>query len=178
MREELEGALAGAKIRLMQREVGVNDAHERDVREMQALRYHLCADKNVGLAHTKIAEDFPVIVLAFHGVGIHAFDARMWKKFGERFLDPLRACAGKTNCGVFAFLVRAHRWHALHVAANVAAKFLFLPMKREREAAIRTLRDVAAFGALERGRITAPVQKQNRLLVLFKPLCDGFLELR
>ena len=37
LREQLEGALARAKIRLMQREVGVNDADQRDVRKMQAL---------------------------------------------------------------------------------------------------------------------------------------------
>src|SRR6202142_2267447 len=55
LREQLEGALARAKIRLMQREVGVNDADERDVREMQALRNHLGADQDVGLAGAKIA---------------------------------------------------------------------------------------------------------------------------
>ena len=159
LREQLEGALARAEIRLMQREVGVNDADERHVREMQALGNHLRADENVGLARAKIAEDFPVIVLALHRVGVHALDARMREKFRERFLDFLRARAGKTNGRVFAFLVRAHRRHALDVAANVAAKFLFLPMIREREAAIRALRDVTAFRALQRRGIAAPVQK-------------------
>src|SRR5690348_9431416 len=36
--EQLKRPLAGAKIRLMQRQIGVNDAHQRDVREMQPLR--------------------------------------------------------------------------------------------------------------------------------------------
>ena len=58
------------------------------------------------------------------------------------------------------------------------AELLFLPVKREREAAIRTLNDLAALRALQRRRIAAPVQKQNRLLAAFEPLGDGFLELR
>ena len=40
--------------RLMQRHVGVDDADERDVREMQTLRDHLGADEDVdqiGRAH-------------------------------------------------------------------------------------------------------------------------------
>src|SRR5271169_5935926 len=56
LREQLEGAFARAKIRLMQREVRVNDSNKRDVRKMQPLRDHLRADENVGLARAKIAE--------------------------------------------------------------------------------------------------------------------------
>ena len=77
LREQLEGALARAEIRLVQREVGVNDADQRDVRKMQALGNHLRADENVGLADAKIAEHLPVIVLALHRVGVHALDARV-----------------------------------------------------------------------------------------------------
>ena len=112
-----------------------------------------------GSTGAKIAEDFPVIVFELHRVVVHALDARVRKKFGERFLDPLRARAGKTNRGVFAFFVRANGWHAPDMTADVAAKFLFLPVKRERETAIRALCDVAAFRALQRSRITAPVQE-------------------
>src|SRR5450432_240401 len=60
LREQLEGALARAKIRLVQRGVRVNDADERDVRKMQPLRDHLRADEDVNLARAKIAEDAPV----------------------------------------------------------------------------------------------------------------------
>src|SRR5271166_1273124 len=44
LRQQLEGALARAKIRLMQRRIGVNDADERDVWKMEAFCNHLCAD--------------------------------------------------------------------------------------------------------------------------------------
>src|ERR1035437_353370 len=79
LREKLEGAFARSKIRLMQRGVRVNDADERDVREMQPFRDHLRADENVNFARTKIAEDVAVIVLALHRVGVHALDTRLGK---------------------------------------------------------------------------------------------------
>ena len=141
-------ALARAKIRLMQRKVGVNDADERDVRKMQPLRDHLRADKDVGLARAKIAEHFPVIVLALHRVSVHAFDARVRKKLGECLFNFLRARAGKTNPGIFAFLVRANLRNFFNMTANVTGKFLFLPVKRECEAAIRTIANVTALRTL------------------------------
>src|SRR5271154_5982427 len=159
LREQLEGAFARAKIRLMQREVGVDDADERDVRKMQSLRDHLRADKDVNFARAKIAEDFPVIVLALHRVGVHALDARLGKKFGERFFDALRARAGKTNRGIFAFFIWTNQRNFFNVAADVAGEFLFLPVKSERKAAIRAIANVTALRTLQRSRVTAPVQK-------------------
>src|SRR5471030_175294 len=99
LREQLEGAFARAKIRLMQREVRVDYADERDVRKMQPFRDHLRADEDVGLARAKIAENFALIILALHRVGVHALDARLRKKFGERLLDALRDRAGKSDRG-------------------------------------------------------------------------------
>src|SRR5277367_6811395 len=149
LREQLEGAFARAKIRLMQREVGVDDTDERDVRKMQPLRDHLRADEDVNLARAKITEHFPVIILALHRVGVHALDARLRKKFRERLLDFLRARAGKTNCGIFAFLIRANERNFFDLAADVAGEFLFLPVKREREAAIRAIANVTALRTLQ-----------------------------
>jgi len=77
LREQLKGAFARAKIRLVQRGVRVNDADERDVRKMQSLRDHLRADEDVNLARAEITENVAVVILAFHGVGIHALDARL-----------------------------------------------------------------------------------------------------
>src|SRR5277367_2550678 len=170
LREQLEGAFARAKIRLMQREVGVDDADERDVRKMQPLRDHLRADEDVNFARAKITEHFAVIILALHRVGVHALDARLGKKFRERLLDFLRARAGKTDRGIFAF--RANQRNFFDVAANVAGEFLFLPVKREREAAIRAIANVTALRALQRSRVAAPVQKQNCLFAAIKSLVN------
>jgi hypothetical protein len=51
-------------------------------------------------------------------------------------------------------------------------------MIRQRERAIRAFANMTTLLALQRRRIAAPVEKQNRLLALLQPLRDGFLELR
>src|ERR1700756_2164630 len=45
-----------------------------------------------------------------------------------------------------------------------------MPMKGEREAAIRTIARFATIDAQERGGETAPVQEQNSLFSFFKPI--------
>ena len=56
LHQQLERPLARAKVRDVQCEVGEDDAHERHVREMQALRNHLGADQYVELAGSKGGE--------------------------------------------------------------------------------------------------------------------------
>src|SRR5262249_29426558 len=134
-------------------------------------------DENIDFANAEITEDGPVIILALHRVGVHAIRARIRKKFGERLLNFLRAGAGKTDSGIPATFIRANQRNLLAVATNMAGAFLCEPMISERDAAIRATADIPAFGALQRSRIAAPVQKQNRLLPALQPLRNGFLEL-
>src|SRR6202012_847766 len=54
--EELEGSFTGAKIGLVQGQVGVNDSDQRDVRKMQSLGNHLSADEDVDFSRAKLAE--------------------------------------------------------------------------------------------------------------------------
>src|SRR6476660_4574299 len=56
LRKKLESAFAGAEIGKMQGEIGVDDADERYVGEMQAFRDHLRADQNIDLAGAKIPQ--------------------------------------------------------------------------------------------------------------------------
>ena len=79
LREKLERAFAGAEIGQMQREIGVDDADERDVRKMQTFRDHLRADENIDLAGAKIPQRFAIRFLARHRVGIHAAHHRFGK---------------------------------------------------------------------------------------------------
>jgi len=149
LRQQLEGPFAGAEIRLMQRQVGVNDAHQRHVREMQPLGDHLRADQDVYLADAEIAQRLPVIVLALHRVGVHAPDARVGEQFRQGVLDLLRAEAGVADGRVFALFVRTGGRDFFLVAADVAGQFLIRPMVRERQAAIGALGDEAAQRALQ-----------------------------
>src|SRR5215471_6036480 len=52
--EKLKGAFARAEIGQMQSEIGVDNPDQRDVRKVQTLRDHLCADEDVDLAGAKI----------------------------------------------------------------------------------------------------------------------------
>ena len=53
--EKLESTFAGAEIRQMEGEIGVDDSDQCHVREMQAFRDHLCADENIDFAGAKIS---------------------------------------------------------------------------------------------------------------------------
>ena len=151
LREQLKGALPRAEIRLVQRGVRVDDAHQRDVGKMQPLRDHLRADEDVNFAVLERVQHAPVILLPLHHVRIHAPDARARKKFSQDVLHLLRAGAGKADGGIFAFLIRADLRYALAVAADVAGQLLLDAMIRQRHAAIRALGHVAALGTLQRG---------------------------
>ena len=162
----------------MQREVGVDDADQRDVGEMQALGDHLRADEDVNLADAEVAQDAAVILLPFQGIGVHAHDPRVREELGQGGLDLLRAQAGVANRRVAAFLVRADGRHGLDVRADVAAELLLVAMVSQRDAAIGAFGHEAAEGALQRGGVAPPVQEQDDLLLPFHPLGDGLLELR
>src|SRR6266487_3117118 len=66
LRKKLKGAFASAEIRQMQREIGVDDSHERDVWKMETLRNHLRTDQNVDFAGAKVSQSFAIRFLACH----------------------------------------------------------------------------------------------------------------
>ena len=121
LRQQLKGAFPGAKIRLVQGHIGINDAHQRHVGKMQSFRDHLGAEQDVNFAHPEIAQHATVIVLAFHGIGIHAPDRCLRKELSQDLLHFLSAGAGKTNGGVFAGFIGAHERNLFHMTADVAA---------------------------------------------------------
>src|SRR6202035_4830622 len=53
LRQQLKRALAGAEVRQMQRQIGVNDSNQCDIWKMETLRNHLRADEDVDLAGAK-----------------------------------------------------------------------------------------------------------------------------
>jgi len=66
--QELEGPFAGAKVRLVQRQVGVDDANECHIGEMKALGDHLGAQQYVDFARAKVAKNTAVIIFPFQSV--------------------------------------------------------------------------------------------------------------
>src|SRR5438046_1000850 len=79
LRKKLKGSFAGAEIRQMQGEIGIDDSDERDVRKMQSLVDDLGADQDVDLTRPKISQSFPIRFLARHGVCVHAAHHGFWK---------------------------------------------------------------------------------------------------
>src|SRR5207244_180388 len=56
LRQQLESPFAGAAIRQVQGQIRIDDADQRDVWEMQALRDHLRPDQDVDLAGPEIQQ--------------------------------------------------------------------------------------------------------------------------
>jgi hypothetical protein len=162
LRDELEGALRGAEIRQVERAVGVDDADQRDAREVEALGDHLRADQHVDLAAPEGLERVLVVLAPPHRVRIHAPHARAWEEGRELELDALRARAQRPQPRRSAARARA-RQRAL-LAAGVAHHAADAPVPGERDVAARAAHRRAAGLAPQHGREAAPILEQDRLL--------------
>src|SRR6266850_5447847 len=87
LREQLERPFARAKIRHVQREIGVDDSNESDVRKMETFRDHLRADENVDLTDTESMEGFAICILAGHRIGVHPAHDGIGKNIRDICLD-------------------------------------------------------------------------------------------
>ena len=120
LREQLKRALARAEIGKMQRQVGVDDPDKRDVREMQTLRDHLRADKNVDFAGAKVSQRFAIRILARHRVGIHPPNDCLREDLRDVGLHFFRA-----ETGIDERVLAARRtffWNGRRVAAQMATQ--------------------------------------------------------
>jgi len=73
--DELEGAFCGAEVGDGHGEVGVEDADELDVGEVEAFGDHLGADEEVEVSVAEVIEGLLVVGGVVHGVGVHALEA-------------------------------------------------------------------------------------------------------
>ena len=83
LNEELEGAFGGAKILDRQRRVGIDDADQRDERQIVPLRHHLRADENVDFACAHLREDL-LDLLAARDIAIETSDPCLRKRLFQR----------------------------------------------------------------------------------------------
>src|SRR5436190_8833105 len=77
--EKLERAFPCAKIRQVQREIGIDDSHQRHIRKMETLRDHLRSDEDIDIARAEISQSLSIGFLARHRVCIHATHHSFWK---------------------------------------------------------------------------------------------------
>src|SRR5581483_6505635 len=104
---------------------------------MQSFRYHLCPDQDVDFARAKIAQGLAIRFLAGHGVGVHPAHVRFWEKLGNGGLYLFGAKAG-IDQRVFA-ACRTFFWNRGGMPAEMAAQASHVPVKCERDAAIRAM---------------------------------------
>ncbi len=176
LHEQLEHPFAGAEIGQLQRRIGIDHTHAGHVGEMQSFRNHLRADQNIDLAPGKSAEGLLIRILVAHRIRIHAHDSRRGESRFEHLLDFLRARAALAVTVELAF--RTPRRRLGHVIAQVAAQFAPVAVISQRHAATRAFLDMAALRTLERSRIAAAVEENDRLFVFTQPLVDGFRQTR
>ncbi len=109
--EQLEGALGGAEVGQVEREVGIEHADQGDVGEVESLGDHLGADEDVELLAAEVAQGVAELVLALHGVGVHPGDAGGREDGADGFLGALGAVAAEADGGIAAGLAfRGGSW--------------------------------------------------------------------
>ena len=89
LRQKLKDALAGSEIGEVEADVGVDGSDQRDIREIEALGDHLCAQKDVDLSTFDPSQDVVMGPFGARGVNVHAGDAGVGENFGEHPLDLL-----------------------------------------------------------------------------------------
>ncbi len=72
LRNQVKGPFTGAKIKQVQRRIGIDHADQSDVGEIQALGNHLCAQQNSPLARAKQIQCRFMAAGPLHRIGIHA----------------------------------------------------------------------------------------------------------
>ena len=93
-------ALPGSKIGHMQAEVGIDDPHQGDIREVQPFGNHLRADEDVDLAISKSTKNLLVGLFARRRICIHSHDSGFRKTLIRNRFHALRSDAREPKCGV------------------------------------------------------------------------------
>ena len=74
MLQQIVGALPCSKIGQLERKVGIDHAHERDLGKIEALGDHLGTQQHRAIGGIELLEQLFVCILAARGVGVHAND--------------------------------------------------------------------------------------------------------
>ena len=164
LREHLKRLLVGTEVGIVEHGVGIQNAHDRDAREVEPLGYHLRADEYVGSAAGEVVDDASVGASRARRVEVHAGDARLGEQLAHAVLNLLRAVASTEQFGALA--VGALLRHGVGVAAVVAGEQVHRTVIGERHVAVLALRHPSAHLALHHRREAAAVLEQQHLLLV------------
>lgn len=169
--EELKGAFAGAKVRHMEAEIGVENSDEGDIGEVEAFGDHLCAEKDLDFSCFEIPEGITEFIFAAHAIGIDAGDPVSVKFIVEEIFNFLGAVSGEADGAAMA--LGAFGWRDLLEAADVAEEFFVGAMEGKGDGAVSALAHVSAFLADEGCSETAAVEEEDDLFVLVESFENG-----
>lgn len=160
--EEGEGAFASTEVGGVEGEVGIEDADEGDVGEVEAFGNHLGAEEDVDFAGLEVGEGALEDVFLADGVAVEAGEAGFGEDFTEDFFDLFGAVALQANGGVLA--LGADAGDDGLVAAEVADEAFFGAVIGDGDGAVGALAGVAAGGTGERAGEAAAVEEEDDLV--------------
>ncbi len=99
LRQELEGALLGAKVGQPEAHVGVNDRRQLDAGKVMAFRHHLRADEHRALRSGKALERGAQLLGLLDRVCVEADHLELGHLLREHALETLRAGADARKLG-------------------------------------------------------------------------------
>ncbi len=159
LREQAERALLAAEVGPGEALVGVDRGRQAEIAEVVALGDHLRADEHGrGLAREALERRVEAAA-PLGGVGVEPEHRDVRQQLAHGLADALGARA--EPCQLDRSAVRALRGRALRVAAVVAAQ---APARVQREAHVAALaaEPLAAAAAVQRGRLSTPVEQEDR----------------
>src|ERR1700730_2367856 len=101
--KQLESAFTGSKVGQMQADICIDDAHQGDIRKIEALGDHLCTDENVDLSTPKSAKGLSISVFSYHRIRIHPSQPSFWEKLLDNAFDLFGTETGVTNSRIRTF---------------------------------------------------------------------------
>ena len=171
---QLKGAFIHAEVGKAQDTIGVQDAHEIDMIEVEAFHHHLGADEDVDALLLELADQGIVGCLAADAVDVHARDAGLWKELFEVLFDALGPEITLYEAMVAAGGASLQRW--IDRPAIVAMQLVGQLVEAKRNVAVLALRYPAADLADLVGRIATAVLEEDGLAALFEGSGDRLME--
>ncbi len=154
----------------MQGQVCVHDADARDRRQVETARHELRAHQDVGAPFAERLPDLEVRVRPACHVAVEAQHPRPRPQLLDHRLQPLRAHAQPADVPAPAVGTRLR--HRPRVAAVVTDQPVDLRMLHERHRAAEALHRAPALAAHHVGGEAAPVQVEDRLLLVLQRPVD------
>ena len=174
--ERLECALIATEVGEVEHGVGIKNAHNRNVVEVEAFSDHLGTDEDVGAMVGKVGDDGFVLLPCLGCVEIHTEGCRPFKQFVDLFFNLFRACTHIHE--PFSLTRRALCGDMCGIAAIVAGEGGGLLVEGEGHVAVGASGHPSALLALNERRVAATILKENDLFFSVQCFLHDFDEAR